>query len=52
MILSDEPGYYLPGEYGIRIENLLLVQPAELPGALEAVPPLRDADARARSTAA
>ena len=33
MILSDEPGYYLPGEYGIRIENLLLVQPAELPGA-------------------
>jgi Xaa-Pro aminopeptidase len=29
MILSDEPGYYLPGQYGIRIENLLLVQPAE-----------------------
>ncbi|NOG69639.1 aminopeptidase P family protein [Roseicella sp. DB1501] len=28
MILSDEPGYYLPGQYGIRIENLLLVQPA------------------------
>ncbi|MFT8246283.1 aminopeptidase P family protein [Roseomonas sp. BN140053] len=28
MILSDEPGFYLPGEYGIRIENLLLVQPA------------------------
>ncbi|WP_376089556.1 aminopeptidase P family protein [Roseomonas sp. CCTCC AB2023176] len=26
MILSDEPGYYLPGAYGIRIENLLLVQ--------------------------
>ncbi len=25
MILSDEPGYYLPGHYGIRIENLLLV---------------------------
>ena len=33
MILSDEPGFYLPGEYGIRLENLLLVQPAELPGA-------------------
>ncbi|AHJ65318.1 aminopeptidase P family protein [Granulibacter bethesdensis] len=26
MILSDEPGYYQPGEYGIRLENLLLVQ--------------------------
>ncbi len=25
MILSNEPGYYLPGSYGIRIENLLLV---------------------------
>ncbi|HXT79267.1 MAG TPA: aminopeptidase P family protein [Acetobacteraceae bacterium] len=31
MILSDEPGYYLPDRYGIRLENLLLVQPAELP---------------------
>jgi Xaa-Pro aminopeptidase len=28
MILSNEPGYYLPGEYGIRLENLELVQPA------------------------
>ncbi len=27
MILSDEPGYYLPGHYGIRLENLLLVTP-------------------------
>ena len=25
MILSNEPGYYKPGEYGIRIENLILV---------------------------
>jgi Xaa-Pro aminopeptidase len=33
MILSDEPGYYAPGEYGIRLENLLMAQPAELPGA-------------------
>jgi Xaa-Pro aminopeptidase len=33
MILSDEPGFYLPGAYGIRIENLLLVQPdARVPG--------------------
>jgi Xaa-Pro aminopeptidase len=33
MILSNEPGFYLPGGYGVRLENLLLVQPAELPGA-------------------
>jgi Xaa-Pro aminopeptidase len=33
MILSNEPGYYLPGSYGIRLENLLLAQPADLPGA-------------------
>lgn len=33
MILSDEPGYYLPGAYGIRMENLLLVQKAEFPAA-------------------
>ncbi len=28
MILSDEPGLYLTDAYGIRIENLLLVEPA------------------------
>jgi len=33
MILSDEPGFYAPGEYGIRLENLLLVVPADLPEA-------------------
>jgi Xaa-Pro aminopeptidase len=33
MILSNEPGFYLPGEYGIRLENLLLVQEAALPDA-------------------
>jgi Xaa-Pro aminopeptidase len=33
MILSDEPGYYKAGEYGIRIENLLLVERRELEGA-------------------
>ena len=27
MILSNEPGFYAPGEFGIRLENLLLVQP-------------------------
>ena len=29
MILSNEPGYYRPGHFGIRIENLLLVKEAE-----------------------
>ena len=33
MILSNEPGYYLPGAHGIRLENLLLVQEAKLPAA-------------------
>jgi Xaa-Pro aminopeptidase len=30
MIMSNEPGYYKAGEYGIRIENLVLVVPAPL----------------------
>lgn len=29
MMLSNEPGYYKEGHYGIRIENLILVTPAE-----------------------
>ncbi len=29
MVLSNEPGFYLPGAYGIRLENLVLVQPAD-----------------------
>ena len=33
MVLSDEPGFYLPDHYGIRLENLLLVRTAELPNA-------------------
>ena len=33
MILSNEPGYYKAGEYGIRIENLVLVVPVDVPGA-------------------
>ena len=33
MILSDEPGYYKAGEYGIRIENLILVEQREIAGA-------------------
>jgi Xaa-Pro aminopeptidase len=33
MVLSNEPGFYLPNHYGIRLENLLLVQTADMPGA-------------------
>ncbi|HAF42680.1 MAG TPA: aminopeptidase P family protein [Sphingobium sp.] len=33
MILSNEPGYYKAGEYGIRIENLVLVEERAIPGA-------------------
>ena len=33
MIVSDEPGYYKTGAYGIRIENLVVVTPAPLPDA-------------------
>ena len=32
MILSNEPGYYKTGAYGIRIENLILVEPHEVGG--------------------
>ena len=33
MILSNEPGYYKAGEYGIRIENLVLVEERAITGA-------------------
>lgn len=33
MILSNEPGYYKAGAYGIRIENLILVERRDIPGA-------------------
>ena len=33
MILSNEPGFYREGEYGVRIENLLVVTgPEDIPG--------------------
>ena len=32
MILSNEPGYYKTGAYGIRIENLVLVRDVDSPG--------------------
>lgn len=31
MIVSNEPGYYREGAFGIRIENLLLIRQAEVP---------------------
>ena len=32
-VLSNEPGFYLPGSFGVRIENLLLVgEPQEIEG--------------------
>jgi Xaa-Pro aminopeptidase len=33
MFLSNEPGYYKTGAYGIRIENLVLVEARAIPGA-------------------
>jgi Xaa-Pro aminopeptidase len=33
MFLSNEPGYYKTGEYGIRIENLVLVEERVIAGA-------------------
>ncbi len=31
MVVSNEPGYYKPGAFGIRIENLVAVTPAKAP---------------------
>jgi Xaa-Pro aminopeptidase len=39
MIVSNEPGYYLPGQFGVRLENLLLVAAAD--GTMGAKPFLR-----------
>ena len=35
MVFSNEPGYYKAGEYGIRIENLVVVVPAATEGFLK-----------------
>lgn len=35
MVISNEPGYYVPGEYGIRVENLMYVDNSEYPGFLK-----------------
>ena len=37
MIVSNEPGYYKAGAYGIRIENLVLVEPRDVAGAEKAM---------------
>ena len=34
MIISNEPGYYKAGEFGIRLENLVLVMSANTHGSL------------------
>ena len=48
MMLSNEPGYYKEGHYGIRIENLILVTPADTGrGRRHRHARLRDADAGA-----
>ena len=52
MILSNEPGYYKTGEYGIRIENLVLVVDKRVAGARQGDARLRDADLRADREAA
>ena len=53
MILSNEPGYYKTGAYGIRIENLVVVTPAEADRRRRpADARLRDADAGADRPAA
>lgn len=35
MVTSNEPGYYLTDQYGIRIENLILCVPSEIEGYLK-----------------
>lgn len=36
MVLSNEPGYYKPGDYGIRIENLIQIRRDDENGMLKA----------------
>ena len=35
MLTSNEPGFYKEGEYGMRIENLILTQKSQIDGFLE-----------------
>ena len=53
MIISNEPGYYRAGDFGIRIENLVVVREAEpIAGRRPADALLRDGHARADRPAA
>ena len=53
MILSNEPGYYRTGEYGIRIENLILVtEPEAVAGGDRPMMGVRNAHPRADRQAA
>ena len=38
MIISNEPGYYKGGEYGIRIENLILLKEGAEEGTIDSEP--------------
>lgn len=42
MILSNEPGCYLAGKFGVRIENLILVDALARPAPLGPIAPLRE----------
>lgn len=35
MVVSNEPGYYVPGQFGIRIENMMYVKETSMPDYLE-----------------
>lgn len=44
MTLSNEPGYYEDGKFGIRIENIVIVQPCVSPPFLSAARTLMTGD--------
>ena len=44
MIVSNEPGYYKAGAYGIRIENLVAVKEAQIEGGDRTLSRVRDPD--------
>lgn len=31
MVISNEPGFYKPGAYGIRLETLVMIRPGNMP---------------------
>ena len=44
MVLSNEPGYYQTGDWGIRVENLIVVTPANAIPVLIPILPIRVSD--------